>query len=346
MSITERQPFLTKHFAKLIRENKLVHAYLLSGAEGTGKIELAKWIAKGIFCLNSQNGVPCLKCSECNRIENNNHPDVVTIMPDGLSIKVEQIRYLKSEFNKSGVESDRKVFIIQDAQKMSIGAANSLLKFLEEPSGNITAFLLTSEPQKLLPTIISRCQEVEMQQLTSGQLEQELISEGISEKNSHILANLAQSVVEAKKINDNEIQHQKEPTIPSIQFFWNENFDKILATVNNWYRKLLRKDLLSFVMIQSKIIGLIQNKEDQNLVLQVIILTVRDTVLERFGLTEEIVFKENIDFIQQNTAQIVNSKLVNGLNLVVESNRKLASNISMQNMLETLTLNLFDCYFK
>lgn len=328
MSITERQPFLTKHFAKLIRENKLVHAYLLSGAEGTGKIELAKWIAKGIFCLNAQNGVPCLKCSECNRIENNNHPDVVTIMPDGLSIKVEQIRYLKSEFNKSGVESDRKVFIIQDAQKMSIGAANSLLKFLEEPSGNITAFLLTSEPQKLLPTIISRCQEVEMQQLTSGQLEQELISEGISEKNSHILANLAQSVVEAKKINDNE------------------NFDKILATVNNWYRKLLRKDLLSFVMIQSKIIGLIQNKEDQNLVLQVIILTVRDTVLERFGLTEEIVFKENIDFIQQNTAQIVNSKLVNGLNLVVESNRKLASNISMQNMLETLTLNLFDCYFK
>ena len=327
MSITERQPFLTKHFAKLIRENKLVHAYLLSGAEGTGKIELAKWIAKGIFCLNSQNGVPCLKCSECNRIENNNHPDVVTIMPDGLSIKVEQIRYLKSEFNKSGVESDRKVFIIQDAQKMSIGAANSLLKFLEEPSGNITAFLLTSEPQKLLPTIISRCQEVEMQQLTSGQLEQELISEGISEKNSHILANLAQSVVEAKKINDNE------------------NFDKILAKVNNWYRKLLRKDLLSFVMIQSKIIGLIQNKEDQNLVLQVIILTVRDTVLERFGLTEEIVFKENIDFIQQNTAQITNDKLVNGLNLVVESNRKLASNISMQNMLETLTLNLFDCYF-
>lgn len=327
MSITERQPFLTKHFAKLIRENKLVHAYLLSGAEGTGKIKLAKWVAKGIFCLNSQNGVPCLKCSECNRIENNNHPDVVTIMPDGLSIKVEQIRYLKSEFNKSGVESDRKVFIIQDAQKMSIGAANSLLKFLEEPSGNITAFLLTSEPQKLLPTIISRCQEVEMQQLTSGQLEQELISESISEKNSHILANLAQSVVEAKKINDNE------------------NFDKILATVNNWYRKLLRKDLLSFVMIQSKIIGLIQNKEDQNLVLQVIILTVRDTVLERFGLTEEIVFKENIDFIQQNTAQITNDKLVNGLNLVVESNRKLASNISMQNMLETLTLNLFDCYF-
>lgn len=327
MSITERQPFLTKHFAKLIRENKLVHAYLLSGAEGTGKIELAKWVAKGIFCLNSQNGVPCLKCSECNRIENNNHPDVVTIMPDGLSIKVEQIRYLKSEFNKSGVESDRKVFIIQDAQKMSIGAANSLLKFLEEPSGNITAFLLTSEPQKLLPTIISRCQEVEMQQLTSRQLEQELISESISEKNSHILANLAQSVVEAKKINDNE------------------NFDKILATVNNWYRKLLRKDLLSFVMIQSKIIGLIQNKEDQNLVLQVIILTVRDTVLERFGLTEEIVFKENIDFIQQNTTQITNDKLVNGLNLVVESNRKLASNISMQNMLETLTLNLFDCYF-
>ena len=99
-------------------------------------------------------------------------------------------------------------------------------------------------------------------------------------------------------------------------------------------------------MIQSKIIGLIQNKEDQNLVLQVIILTVRDTVLERFGLTEEIVFKENIDFIQQNTAQIANSKLINSLNLVVESNRKLASNISMQNMLETLTLNLFDCYFK
>ena len=116
--ITAIQPQLTQHFAKLIKQNRLAHAYLLSGASGTGKLSLAVWIAQVIFCDHrNSDGSPCLKCSECRRIAENEHPDVVRIVPEGRSIKVDQVRYLKSEFSKSGLEGNRKVFIIKDVEK-------------------------------------------------------------------------------------------------------------------------------------------------------------------------------------------------------------------------------------
>ena len=80
-------------------------------------------------------------CVNCKRIKNGNHPDVHIVEPDGLSIKIEQIRSLRTEFSKSGVESKKKLYVIIDAEKMTIPAANSLLKFLEEPIRKRQLFL-------------------------------------------------------------------------------------------------------------------------------------------------------------------------------------------------------------
>ena len=98
-----------------------------------------------LFCQNPDDqGFPCGVCNECRRIIEKEHPDVVEIEPDGQSIKVDQVRFLKSEFSKSAVEGNQKVFIIFAAETMTTSAANSLLKFIEEPVGNTVAFLITS----------------------------------------------------------------------------------------------------------------------------------------------------------------------------------------------------------
>ncbi|MFX3864258.1 DNA polymerase III subunit delta', partial [Streptococcus suis] len=90
--------------------------------------------------------------------DSGNHPDVHWIEPDGQSIKKGQIEALQEEFSKTGVESNQKLYIIRHADKMTNNAANSLLKFLEEPHRGTTAVLLTEQYHRMLPTIISRCQ--------------------------------------------------------------------------------------------------------------------------------------------------------------------------------------------
>src|SRR5699024_12590204 len=99
-------------FAALLKKKRMSHAYLLEGPAGTGKKALALWTASAILCLDpDKEGQPCGECANCRRVSTNQHPDVVEIRPEGQSIKVDQVRLLKSEFSKSGMESSRKVFI-------------------------------------------------------------------------------------------------------------------------------------------------------------------------------------------------------------------------------------------
>ncbi|OVE62162.1 DNA polymerase III subunit delta', partial [Chryseobacterium mucoviscidosis] len=121
------------------------------GRKGTGKLDAATLLAKSFFCLED-GAEPCESCRNCQRIESGNHPDVHVVHPDGLSIKKGQIQALQEEFSKTGLESHKKLYIISHADQMTVNAANSLLKFLEEPSSDTIAVLLTEQPQKLLDT--------------------------------------------------------------------------------------------------------------------------------------------------------------------------------------------------
>ena len=156
--LEELQPAVLKMLKNSLLKTRVAHAYLLEGIRGTGKKEIALLITKALFCDSLIDGYkPCEACHNCRRINSGNHPDVHKVEPDGLSIKKQQIQDLQEEFSKKGVESARKVYMISDADKMSVSAANSLLKFLEEPNSQTTAFLLSEQPQQLLPTILSRC---------------------------------------------------------------------------------------------------------------------------------------------------------------------------------------------
>lgn len=139
------------------RENKLAHAYLIETNNINSTYCKLLELCKKIQCEEKYNEC-CSKCNICNLIDLNNHPNVFTVEPDGINIKKEQVVSLKEKFSTMPVYSKYNIYIIKGAEKLNESSENSLLKFLEEPEKNILGFLLTENKEKLLSTIVSRCQ--------------------------------------------------------------------------------------------------------------------------------------------------------------------------------------------
>ncbi|OCT13226.1 DNA polymerase III subunit delta' [Paenibacillus pectinilyticus] len=161
-----------------LRQDRLSHAYIFSGPVGTGRSEMALALAKAIYC---QNGIDdaCGECLECRKVEHGNHPDLHMVSPEGASIKIEQIRELQKEFAYRATASGTKIYVLYHAEKMTVQAANSLLKFLEEPNSRVVAILITENGNALLPTIQSRSQWIQFTPMAREQMVLTLLEEGL-----------------------------------------------------------------------------------------------------------------------------------------------------------------------
>jgi len=145
---------IIKSLQNSILNDKLTHAYLFSGPPQIGKMTVARYFLKSIQCQGNMK--PCQKCESCLSIERNTHLDTVIIDHEN-SIKIEDMRELQHKFSLKH-QVGYKIALINNAENMTEEAANSILKFLEEPKGKAVIILITEAKQALLPTIISRCQ--------------------------------------------------------------------------------------------------------------------------------------------------------------------------------------------
>ena len=173
-----------------LASGRLAHAYLFSGPDGVGKRLMALALARAIVC-HEQRG--CGDCQACRKIDHRNHPDLHVLEPDGNSIKIEQVRRLQKDLNLKPLEAPRKICLIEAADSMTLGAANALLKTLEEPRGDTLLILLSAHPNRLLETIRSRCQALPFTRHPNSRIQAQLEKQlDIDPTASHVLAALSE----------------------------------------------------------------------------------------------------------------------------------------------------------
>ena len=153
-----------------VKNKNILHSYLFYGTEGIGKKIFAMEFAKMILCNNESEQIPCNKCKSCDSFDSNNNPDFFIIEPDGNSIKIDQIRAMQKSVIEKPIESNKKVFIIDNADTMTKEAQNCMLKTLEEPQEYIVIILIASNENNILATVKSRCTKVFFKPLDENEL--------------------------------------------------------------------------------------------------------------------------------------------------------------------------------
>lgn len=164
---------LKQNLSGSISRRRISHFYLISGPAGSGKRTLARLLAAAILCRGTDR--PCGVCPACRKVLGNGHPDFITVDdPEKKTVPVDLIRQARADIYVQPNESDHKIYLFPRAQDMGIPGQNALLKVLEEPPSYGVFILLTDNPEKLLPTIRSRCTELAMTALPASLLENEL----------------------------------------------------------------------------------------------------------------------------------------------------------------------------
>ncbi len=151
-----------------IEQDRIAHAYLFCGPRGTGKTSIAKIYAKMLNCKNTENA-PCGECESCKMAANGSHPDIIEI--DAASNNgVDEVRNLIDKVKYAPMEGKYKIYIIDEVHMMTSGAFNALLKTIEEPPAHVVFIFATTEPNKVLPTIISRCQRFDFNKVSTNDI--------------------------------------------------------------------------------------------------------------------------------------------------------------------------------
>lgn len=244
---------------KSINNKQISHCYIFEGPKGMGKYDLALIFAQSLLCSDFHEE-PCNVCSNCVKINSMNHPDLHIINQDENAIKREDIDELIDSVYKKPYESNKKVFIIKNAHEMTTQAANTLLKTLEEPSGDSVMILLTTNVNLLLPTIISRCQIIKFRNISKETIktylrehfntEEEIAdlaanySKGILNKAVNII-NLSDNILKEReeiiKVFDKIINIDSE-IIYEVENYFEENkdnIDSIIEIIMVWIRDIM-----------------------------------------------------------------------------------------------------------
>ncbi|MDQ0258009.1 DNA polymerase-3 subunit delta' [Evansella vedderi] len=318
----ETQPTVVKMLTNSLKKERLAHAYLFEGPRGSGKKEVAKALAKAFFC-EEKNGVnPCLSCLNCKRIESGNHPDVHVIETEGSTIKVDQIRHLKKEFSFRGMESKRKVYLVEDAEKMSTGAANSILKFLEEPDGEALAILMTTQVHRILKTIISRSQVLTFLSLSPERLVKKLMEAGISETDARAVSQITFDLEEGIQLcQDNWIAQARNKVIQLID-------DTIM------------RPKYAFITLQEGWMPFFKEKKDMQLGLDLLMIWYRDVLRYQVNQLEQIIYIDQETKLQEQSLKLSQRKLGQNLQAVMDAKRRLDANTAPQLLMEQLLLRL------
>jgi len=309
-----------------IKNEKIGHSYLFVGNEGIGKKLTAIAFSKAINCKNiSEEQDPCNKCSSCQQIEKNSSADFSIISPVDSVIKIEKIREVKSNIYLHPLTNKKKIYIFDNAEKMTTQASNSLLKILEEPPEYAILILVTSAPDKILPTIISRCCRLVFKPLEINQ--QKKIISGNSSIDEKQLDNLI------------KLSHGS----PGMALDLMRNQDKIKIK-DNYIESLVKikpEELSNYIFSSEKIFPDITNNFQD--FVEMMVLWFRDTLLVKMNIDEnQLFFQDKIESIRQYAQWFKKDKIILILEYLATIPEELEKHVNQNILLENFFIRLGD----
>lgn len=295
---------------KSINNNQISHCYIFEGPKGMGKYDLALIFAQSLLCSDFHQE-PCNICSNCVKMNSMNHPDLHIINQDEKAIKRENIDELIDLVYKKPYESNKKVFIIKDANDMTTQAANTLLKTLEEPPGDSVVILLTTNINLLLTTITSRCQIIKFRNISKETIKNFLkehfnTEEEIADLAANYSKGILNKAVNIINLSDNILKEREEII---------KLFDKIINTdseiiyeVENYFEE--NKDnidsIIEIIMLWIRDIIFVEN-DMENLVINKDFINLAKLHGESMKADSDII--EYLQFTSENIKSNVNYKL-------------------------------------
>ncbi len=312
------QKIVYQMFQNAGKIQKFSHAYLIDANHYPRKLEFAIAIAKFILCPNHYtNDEKCNGCSQCQRIDDANFTELKIISPDGSWIKKEQLEDLQKQFSTKAIESKNKIYIINEAEKMNASAANSILKFLEEPEPGIIAILITDNMYQLLDTIISRCQVISLAKINQSDLTSNKSQITTVEKIGFFIAKTGDEY--QKFVQDEEKRNQIDCVVQFVKELENQQEAAILKENKLWT-------------------SVFNDKEKMDFGLEVMALLYKDMIHHKIGL--EIDFMDDyIDILNDLSKKNTVKQLCDKIEMIIELKNHLKVNANQNLLLDQLILS-------
>lgn len=307
------QPRAKMMLQHALRSGKVAHAYLFAGPPGSGRRAMAIAFAQALFCERGGDDA-CGTCLSCRKVASGNHPDLRLIAPEGASLRIGQIRDLQRDMAYRGMASARKVAVLEGAETMTVQAANSLLKFLEEPPEGLVVILIAPGTQAVLPTVLSRTQVVPFAPGDPAQLEEALVAEGHPRMLARTAAHLSTGLDGCRALlADNRFAELRNLVIQLGQESLSR-FPGVLLTAHRAFRGEL--------------------SEQAEVLMQMLALWYRDLIYASIGRTDRLVFADQADRIGELAGRRGIGDWIFAVELAFETVRRIKANVPAQLALE------------
>lgn len=307
----EEQRTITTILKNAIKKNKISHAYLFETNGYLSKDKFVLAFVKYLLCdKNYSNNHNCKNCDQCNNIDKGIFSELKHIYPDGMWIKKEQLEELQKDFSETSIQASRRIYIIHDAERLNTSAANSILKFLEEPEENIIAILMTDSIHQLLDTIVSRCQIISFAR--NNNLQNKTFIEKIKlniDMNNDI-----------KELADDIFKNKIDEAINFISYYEDNKLDTVLHT-----QKLFHNNF--------------QNKNEIIMALEIINLFYLDII--KYKLNNNInIFNKYQEKIENISNKNNLENLYNKIKIILETKENVKYNINTNLLVDKLIIDM------
>lgn len=300
------QRFAKKYLSNSIKSNMISHAYMFEGPSGVGKNTMARELAA--ILLEMENLF--------------NSPDYIEITPDGNSIKIAQIRKLQSDILVKPYKS-YKIYVIDEAQKMTVEAQNALLKTLEEPPKYAIIILITNNKESLLDTIKSRCEIIKFTPIPLVEVADYLTQTGVDKNRASLLANFSRGSMQK-----------------AIELSESEDFHIMRDEVQKYVETFLTGSMLDIMDIQSSIE---KYKDNITNVLDLLVNYFRDIMMVKENVDSSMIINlDRLVFIKNMSTKITYSQLSKIIDIIEETKNKLRSNCNFNISIQVMTLNIYE----